>query len=105
MIVSSLAMVSRALTKPIALVLLCATSAAGAAEIKVLAGSAVVTVMAELIPRFEQSSGNRVLADFDGAIGQMTERLAKGETADVGIVSGAQIDRLIRDAKVVPGSR
>jgi molybdate transport system substrate-binding protein len=85
--------------------LLFACSGSNAAEIKVLGGSAVIPVMTELVARFEQSSGHKVLSDFDGAIGQMTERLARGESADVGIVSGAQIDRLIREGRVVPGSR
>jgi molybdate transport system substrate-binding protein len=94
-----------ALIRHVALVLLCACTAASAAEIKVLAGSAVTPVMSELVTKFEQSSGHNVHSDFDGAIGQMTDRLSKGEAADVGIVSGAQIDRLIREGKVVPGSR
>jgi molybdate transport system substrate-binding protein len=80
-------------------------SDAGAAEIKVLAGSAVTPVMIELITKFEQSSGHKVLSDFDGAIGAMTDRLLKGEAADVAIVSGEQIDILEREGKVVPGSR
>lgn len=99
------AIAAGALLKRAALLLLCTCSATSAAEIKVLAGSAVAPVMNELIAEFEQSSGHRVLSDFDGAIGAMTDRLSKGEAADVGIVSGAQIDRLIREGKVAPGSR
>jgi molybdate transport system substrate-binding protein len=86
-------------------ILLIACSAASAADIKLLGGSAVIPVMTELIATFEQSTGHKVRSDFDGAIGQMTDRLAKGEAADVVIVSGAQVDRLIREGKVVPGSR
>jgi molybdate transport system substrate-binding protein len=78
---------------------------ASAAEIKVIAGSAITPIMNELIPRFEASTGHNVIADFDGAIGAMTERLLNGEVADVAIVSGEQIDRLARAGKVVPGSR
>ncbi len=76
-----------------------------AAEIKLLAGSAITPVMIELIPKFEQASGHKVLSDLDGAIGAMTDRLSKGEAADVAIVSGAQIDRLVREGKVLAGSR
>src|SRR5258705_4236660 len=76
-----------------------------AAEIKVLSGSAVTPVMLELITKFEQSSGHKVASDFDGAIGAMTDRLLKGEAADVAIVSGEQIDLLERQGKVVTGSR
>jgi molybdate transport system substrate-binding protein len=78
---------------------------AQAAQIKVIGGSAIIPVMAELIPRFEQSSGHKVRTDFDGAIGAMTDRIRKGEVADVVIVSGTQIDALAREGKVVPGSR
>lgn len=78
---------------------------AAAADIKVIAGSAVTPVMSELIPAFERSSGHKVLSDFDGAIGEMTNRLLKGEAADVAIVSGEQIDTLVREGKVVAGSR
>jgi molybdate transport system substrate-binding protein len=85
--------------------LLWSGAVAGAAEIKVLAGSAVTPVMLELIPKFEQLSGHKVLFDFDGAIGAMTDRLLKGEVADVAIVSGEQIDLLERQGKVVTGSR
>jgi molybdate transport system substrate-binding protein len=78
---------------------------ADAARIKVLSGSAVTPVMDELIPKFEASSTHKVLPDFDAAIGAMTDRLLKGEAADVAIVSGEQIERLMRDGKIVPGSR
>ncbi len=76
-----------------------------AAEITLLGGSAVTAVMTELIPKFEQSSGHKVLSDLDGAIGTMTDRIMNGEAADVGIVSGAQIDTLVRDGRVLAGSR
>jgi len=61
--------------------------------------------MTELIPKFEQSAGHKVSCDFDGAIGGMTERVRKGETADVLIVSRAQIAMLETEGKIVAGSR
>lgn len=78
---------------------------ANAAEIRLLAGSAVTPVMAQLVAKFEQSSGHQVVADLDGAIGAMTNRLLRGEYADVAIVSGAQIDTLVREGQVLAGSR
>ena len=77
---------------------------ANAAEIKVIGGSAVIPAMTDLIPKFEQSSGHKVRTDFDGAIGTMTDRVRKGEVADVVVISGAQIDTLMREGKVVPGA-
>lgn len=70
-------------------------------DIRVIAGSAVTPAMKVLIPQYEQWSGNRVVADFDGAIGAMTNRIAAGEVADVVIVSRQQIDSLAKDGKVV----
>ena len=78
---------------------------ADAAEIKVIGGSAVIPAMVELIPQFEHSSGHSVQTDFDGAIGAMADRVRKGEVTDVVIVSGAQIDTLTREGKVLPGTR
>jgi molybdate transport system substrate-binding protein len=79
--------------------------AAHAADIKVLAGSALDPVLSELVPAFERASAHKVILDSDGAIGAMTDRIEKGEVADVVIVSGAQIDRLEKQRKVAAGSR
>jgi molybdate transport system substrate-binding protein len=78
---------------------------AAAAQIKVLAGSAIEPAMGALIPQFESSSGHKVILDSDGAIGGMTERVRQGEPADVLIVSRQQIEMLQSEGKVVPGSR
>jgi molybdate transport system substrate-binding protein len=78
---------------------------ATAAQIKILAGSAIETAMAVLIPQFEKSSGHQVTFDFNGAIGAMTDRVQNGEAADAVIVSGLQIDALEKQGKVVAGSR
>jgi hypothetical protein len=94
----------RALTLLASLALAAARPAA-AAEIKILSGSAIEPAMTELIPKFEQSAGHKVSFDFDGAIGGMTERVRKGEAADVLIVSRAQIAMLETEGKIVAGSR
>src|SRR5262245_54391989 len=97
---------STAIAVAITSLVLALTAGAGrAAEIKILAGSAIETTMTELIPKFELASGHKVSFDFDGAIGAMTERVRRGEAADVVIVSGAQIDSLAQEVKVVVGSR
>jgi molybdate transport system substrate-binding protein len=77
---------------------------AGAADIKVLAGSAVQPVMLELIPKFEQASGHKVTFDY-GTVGGMADRVLKGEAADVAIVSGPQAEHLQKEGKIVAGSR
>src|SRR5437588_2762224 len=75
-----------------------------AAEIKVLSGSAIESAMHALIPTFEQSSGHKVVFDFNGTIGGMTDRVRHGEPADVVIVSRPQIAQLEIQGRVVPGS-
>ena len=97
---------SAAVAAAISYLLFIATAdVATAAQIKILAGSAIATAMAVLIPQFEKSSGHQVAFDSDGAIGAMADRVQKGEAADVVIVSGLQIDALEKQGKVVAGSR
>ena len=84
-------------------ILLC-ISAAHAGEVKVLAGSAVDTAFAELIPKFERASGDKVRFDGDGAIGQMAKRVEAGEAADVLVVSRPQIQALEQKGRLVPGT-
>lgn len=75
-----------------------------AAELKVLSGSGVLPAMDELIPQFEKSSGHKVTFAY-GAVGEMAERVQRGEAADVLIASALQIDALTRQGKVAAGSR
>jgi molybdate transport system substrate-binding protein len=82
-----------------------AVDIATAVEVRILSGSAIETAMAELISRFEQASGHKVTSDFNGTIGGMTDRIARGEAADVVIVSRPQIENLEGQGKVLPGSR
>ena len=79
-------------------------SVAVAADIKVLAGSAVDTAFAELIPQFERATRDKVLFDGDGAIGQMAKRVEAGEAVDVLVVSRKQIEALEQQGHVVPGT-
>ncbi len=80
------------------------SAAAQAADIKVLAGSGVQPVMADLVPKFEASSGHKVTFDW-GTVGGMAERVRQGEAADVVIAAGPQIEALEKVGKVVAGSR
>ena len=84
--------------------LLEAALAVNAAEVKVLAGSAIQPVMSDIIPAFERRSGHRVVFDY-GTVGGMAQRVQLGEMADLAVVSGPQMDALERDGKVLPGTR
>jgi molybdate transport system substrate-binding protein len=76
---------------PVALLTVFLTAAitstpSNAAEIKLLAAGALEHVLRELLPQFEKDSGHHFSATF-GPVGALTDRLAKGEAADVAIVS------------------
>jgi len=60
--------------------------------------------MAELVPKFEASSGHKVTFDW-GTVGGMAERVRQGEAADVVIAAGPQVEALEKVGKVVAGSR
>jgi ABC-type molybdate transport system substrate-binding protein len=48
------------------LMFIATTNIASAAPIKLLSGSAIETAMAEILPKFEQTSGHKVIFDFNG---------------------------------------
>jgi molybdate transport system substrate-binding protein len=76
---------------------------ANAGEIKVLYVGSLRSSLTELIPSFEKSSGHKVKAEA-GAAGEMVDRIQKGEAVDVGIVTTAQIEKLVTQGKIAPGS-
>lgn len=74
------------------------------ANLKVFTSNGQRSVMAELLPKFEQSTGHRVEASFDpGQI--MMRRIASGETADVILLGSSALDDLAREGKIVAGSK
>jgi molybdate transport system substrate-binding protein len=80
------------------------SSAAGAADIKVLSTQATEEAYRELIPQFEKASGHKVTTVFTGTL-DANKRLAAGETYDLLIMSGSSIEEHIKGGKVVAGSR
>jgi molybdate transport system substrate-binding protein len=60
-------------------------------ELKVLAGSGVQPVMTEIIPQFEQTSGQKVTFEY-GTVGEMAQRVQRGESLE-------------QQGKVIAGSR
>jgi molybdate transport system substrate-binding protein len=82
----------------------CSFDRAGAAEIRVLAGSAVQPVMSRIIPKFEAETGHHVRFDY-GTVGGMAQRVQQGERADLAIVSAPQMDSLEREGRIAAGSR
>ncbi|HEY4372267.1 MAG TPA: substrate-binding domain-containing protein [Burkholderiales bacterium] len=77
---------------------------AGAAEIKVISSTALSTIMKTLKPAYEKKSGNKLDISYDTS-NIIMERIKKGETADMVILTGPQIEALAKDGKLSPGSR
>lgn len=77
---------------------------ASAAEIKVLCSNGVRSVMVELVPEFERTSGHKLAITYDSA-NNLAGRIKGGEIADLAILTGPTIDELTKQGKIVPGSR
>jgi molybdate transport system substrate-binding protein len=74
-----------------------------AAEIKILATTAMKTALDALAPQFAAASGHTPHLAY-GPSGGLAKRVADGEGADVVILAGG-IDELIRQGRVVAASR
>jgi len=77
---------------------------AAAADITLVSPGAVSTSLAELIPRFEQSSGHKVAVKYSPALA-LAERIKKGEGADVAILGEPAADALAKEGRLVAGSK
>jgi molybdate transport system substrate-binding protein len=86
------------------LAVLLVASPAGAAEVKLLGPVSLRALLPELLPQFEKSSGHKVTIGY-ATLGAITERLVKGESVDVAIVSPAQNEDLQKRGKLIAGSR
>jgi len=72
-----------------------------AAEITFLCASALEPAMGELIQVFQSTSGHKVNASF-ATIGNNTDRIRKGDVADLAIVSIQQREDLQSERKLIP---
>ena len=84
-------------------------SAAEVTEIKVFLGLALSPALQELGPEFERATGNKVVTVLGASMGETPEaipnRLRRGEPADVVIMVGSALDKLIEQGKVLPATR
>ena len=74
-----------------------------AAEIEVLATTALTGAMKDLVPQFEARSGHKVNAIF-GPAAAITKRLAEGEAADVLIGTRAGLEAMVKAEKITAQS-
>jgi molybdate transport system substrate-binding protein len=88
----------------LAAALLFSAAPAWSAEIKVLTAGAMKSVVLALQPGFESATGHKLVVDNDTA-GGLLKRIEAGEAFDMAIITPAAIDTLIRNGKIVDGSR
>ncbi|WP_397448745.1 extracellular solute-binding protein [Pseudomonas sp. NA-150] len=85
------------------------SSAAQAAELTVMTSGGFTAAYKALGPGFAKDTGNTLDTILGPSMGKAPEaipnRLAKGEKADVVIMVGYALDDLIKQGKVIPGSR
>jgi molybdate transport system substrate-binding protein len=77
---------------------------ADAAEIKVWTARAIATVLAEVGPGYERTTGHKLTLSTDLSA-PFVRRAHAGEPFDVMITGAAPLDGLIRDGKVLAGTR
>jgi molybdate transport system substrate-binding protein len=75
-----------------------------AAEVKILSAAGIKSVVEELGAKYEQETGHKLVFKFVGGPA-VQEAIAAGEPYDVAISQPAQIDRLLKDGKIIADSR
>jgi len=85
------------------------TAAVHAAEIHVMTSGGFTAAYKALSPKFAAATGNTLDTTLGPSMGKAPEaipnRLERGEKADVVIMVGYALDDLIKQGKVIPGSR
>jgi molybdate transport system substrate-binding protein len=84
--------------------LLAAAAMAQAAEITVFSSNAMKSVLEELVPQFEKSTGHKVTVSFAPAQ-ELKGRIDKGEAFEVAILTAALMDELAKDKRIAGISR
>jgi molybdate transport system substrate-binding protein len=79
-------------------------TAAQAAEIAVLATVAAKEALVEIVPLFERGTGHKIKISFDNGP-PMVEKIMAGASADLFIGPDEFADRLLKEGKLVAGSR
>ncbi len=78
-------------------------------EIRVMTSGAFTAAYLQIIPKFEHTTHVKIVTAFGASMGNAPDsipsRLQRGEPVDVVILAGAALDELIKQGKVVAGSR
>ena len=83
---------------------LAAGTNAHAAEVRVLVSGAIRAAMTDIKPLFEQATEHKLIVSSDTS-GRIARRIADGEQTDLVIVTSGGIDDLIKQGKVMAGSK
>ena len=89
--------------------LMLGAAVAHAAEVKVMISGGLSAAYKELVPQFERATGNTVVTAYGPSMGTTENaipvRLARGENADVLIMVGDALGKMLADGKAVAGTR
>jgi len=88
----------------LATALLLASVAAQAAELKVLSGNGAKAAVRELCAQFERATGHKIALRFE-LNADLERKIKAGEIFDVAVLNPPVMDALIRQGKLVAGSR
>lgn len=82
---------------------------ASADEIRVITSGAFTEAYKVLVPMYEQATGHKVISSFGASVGHAPDsipsRFARGERFDAVILSEGGLEALVKDGRLVPGSR
>jgi len=82
---------------------------AQAAEIRVITSGAFTEAYKQLAPIYEQATGHKIISAYGASIGNAPDsipsRFARGEKFDLVILSEGGLEALMKDGKLVKGSR
>lgn len=87
-----------------ALGVLAALGTAQGAELKVLSGNGAKAAVRELCGQFAHKTGNKVSIHFE-VNAELKKKIEAGEPFDVAVLNPPVLDALIKDGKVVAGTR
>lgn len=96
--------VLRQMTLLVGLLIFAMPNAARAADVTFLCAGALESWVKEVIPEFQKASEHNVKVTF-AAINIITDRVRKGEVADLAIVSPQQWEELQKEGKLDPAVR
>jgi molybdate transport system substrate-binding protein len=82
---------------------------AAAADVHVMTSGGFTAAYNELTPQYESATRDKVLTAYGASMGNAPDsipsRLERGEPADIVILAAPALEELIKQGKVVPGSR